>query len=68
MIHAWILCKTLFLSDLCRWLVEEEDVEAVGRVTTNYHRPFTNKLSWKLLVWRFLQLHRLVQGEPRRVE
>ena len=26
-----IQCETKFLSDLCRWLVEEEDIEAVGR-------------------------------------
>ena len=61
MIHSWMLCKTLFLFDLCRWLVEEEDIEAVGRVITNYHRPLTNKFSWKLLVWQLLQLHKLVQ-------
>ena len=41
MIHSWILCKTLLLSDSCRWLVEEEDAKAVGRVIINYHRPLT---------------------------
>ena len=61
MIYSWMLCKTLLLSNLCRWLVEEEDVEAVGKVIINYHQPLTNKLSWKLWVWRLLQLHRLVQ-------
>ena len=61
MIHSWMLCKTLFLSDSCRWMVEEEDAETVGRVIINYHRPLTNKLSWKLLVWQLLHLHRLVQ-------
>ena len=61
MIHCWMLYKTLLLSDLCRWLVEEEDAEAVDRVITNYHRSMTNKLSGKLLVWQLLQLHKLVQ-------
>ena len=51
MIHSWMLCKTLLLSDLCIWLVEEEDAEVVGRVITNYHRPLNNKLSWKLMAW-----------------
>ena len=61
MIHYWMLCKTLLLFDSCIWLVEEEDAETVGKVLINYHRPLTNKLSWKLLVWRLLHLYRLVQ-------
>ena len=36
---------TEFLYDVCRWLVGEEDVEAVGRATTNHHRPMTNEPS-----------------------
>ena len=40
-----MICKTLFLSDLFRWQIEEEDVEEVGRTTTHYHRPLTNKPS-----------------------
>ena len=32
------------LSDICRCLVEEEDVEAVGGTRTSRHRPLTNKL------------------------
>ena len=43
--HSWILCKTLLLSDICRGQVKEEDVEAVGRTTTNCHRPLTNEPS-----------------------
>ena len=50
MFHPWMLCETLLLPDLCRWLVKEEDVEMVGREIINYHRPLTNKLSWKLFV------------------
>ena len=38
------------LSDICRWLVKEEDVEAVGKATTNHHRPLINEPSWRLLV------------------
>ena len=44
------------LSDICRWLVEEEDVEAVGEVITNHHQPLTNEPSWRLLVLRLLPL------------
>ena len=61
MIHSGMLCKTLLLSDSYRWMVGEEDTEMKGKVIINYHRPLTNKLSWKLLVWRLLQLHRLVR-------
>ena len=33
---------TKFLSDICRWLVGEEDVEVVGGATTNHHHwPLT---------------------------
>ena len=59
------------LYDICRCLVEEEDVEAVGGTRTSRHRPLTNELSWRLLVLRLLPsrrqvlwlppLHRLVQ-------
>ena len=61
--HSWIPCNTLLLSNICRWLVEEEDVEAMGRATTHDHRPLTNKLSYKLLVSWLPPLHRLVQLE-----
>ena len=33
------------LFDICKWLVEEDDTEAVGGTTTNYHWPLTNKPS-----------------------
>ena len=41
----FILCKTLLLSDICRWIVKEENTEAMGGATTHYHRPLTNKPS-----------------------
>ena len=41
---------TELLSDICKWLAEKEDVEAVGRATTNRHRPLTNEPAWRLLV------------------
>ena len=28
--HSWIPCNTLLLSNICKWLVEEEDTEAGG--------------------------------------
>ena len=59
-----ILCITELLSDICRWLVEEEDVKAAGRATTNLHLPLTNEISWRLLVMRLLLLHRLVLWLP----
>ena len=59
--HSWIPCNTLLLSDICRWLVEEEDAEAVGEATTHDHMRLTNKLSYKLLVPWLPPLHRLVQ-------
>ena len=34
---------TELLSNIRRWLVEEEDVEAVGGATTNRHRSLTNE-------------------------
>ena len=40
-----ILCKTLLLSDIYRWLLEEEDAKTIGGATTHYHRPLTNKPS-----------------------
>ena len=43
--HSWIPCNTLFLFNICRWLVEEEDDEAVGEATTHDHQPLTNKPS-----------------------
>ena len=36
---------TELLSDICRWLVEEEDAEVVGEATTNCHQPLTNEPS-----------------------
>ena len=36
---------TELLSDTCRWLIEEEDAEAVDETTTNHHRPLTNEPS-----------------------
>ena len=61
MIHSWMLCEALLLSDLCRWLVEEEDAEVVGRVISMVlcPRPYTIldgmdscKVSWQALPWR----------------
>ena len=40
--HSWIPCNTLLLFDIFRWLVDEEDAEAVGGATTHYHQPLTN--------------------------
>ena len=34
-----MLCKTLFLSDLCRWKIEEEEAEAVGGGRNNNPLP-----------------------------
>ena len=56
-----ILCTNQLLSDICKWLIEEEDAEAVEGATTHYHRPLTNEPSWRLLVLRLPPLHRLVQ-------
>ena len=47
---------TELLSDTCRWLVKEEDAEAVGGETTNRHWPLTNEPSWRLLVLPLLPL------------
>ena len=55
-----ILYMMKLLSDIYRWLVEEEDTEAVGGATTNSHRPLTNEPSWKLLELRLLPLRRRV--------
>ena len=41
---------TELLSNICRWLVEEEDAEAMGGITTNHHWPLANGPSWRLLV------------------
>ena len=49
---------TKLLPDICRWLVEEEDIEAVGKATTHYHRPLTNEPSWRILVLQLLPLRR----------
>ena len=45
--RSWIPCNTLLLSDICRWLVEEEDTEVVGRATTNDHLISTQKCYFK---------------------
>ena len=34
-----MLCKTLLLSDICRWLIEEEDAKAVGGGQNNNQLP-----------------------------
>ena len=47
---------TELLSNICRWLVEEEDAKEVGRTTTNRHQPLTNEPSWRPLVLLLLQL------------
>ena len=52
------------LSDIGRWLVEEEDIEMVGGPITNHHQPLTNKPSWRLLVLRLLPLRRRVLWLP----
>ena len=59
-----ILCKTKLLSDMCRWLVEEEDTEAVGGIKTNHHRPLTKEPSWRLLELRLLPLCKRVLWLP----
>ena len=41
-----------FLFDICKWQIEEEDIEAMDEATTECHWPLTNRLSSKLLVWR----------------
>ena len=38
-----ILFKTKLLLGICRWIVEEEDTEAVGGTTTHYPRPLTHE-------------------------
>ena len=63
---------TEFLFDICRWLVKEEEVEAVGGATTNHHRPLTNELQLPPLRRRVLwlpPLHMLVKmwGKEDRV-
>ena len=55
---------TELLSNICRWLVEEEYAEVVGGIETNHHGPLTNKPSWRLLVLRFLPLCRRVLWLP----
>ena len=55
---------TELLSDICRWLVGEEDVEDVGGAIANHHRPLTNESSWRLLVLRLLPLRRRVLWLP----
>ena len=55
---------TKFLFDICRWLVEEKEAEAVGGATTNHHRHLTNKPSWRLLVLRLLPFLRRVLWLP----
>ena len=49
-----------FLFDMCRWQVEEEDVEAVDEATTSKYRTLTDKPSWRLLVLPLILLHKLV--------
>ena len=39
---------------MCRWKVEEEDVEDLDGAITNHHRPLINKPSWRLLVMQLL--------------
>ena len=55
---------TELLSDICRWLVEEENAEVVGGATTNHRQPLTNEPSWRLLVLRLLPLRRRVLWLP----
>ena len=55
---------TELLSNICRWLVEKDDVEAVGGAITNHHQPLTNEPSRRLLMLRLLPLHRRVLWLP----
>ena len=59
MVHFMFYAQLLF--DTCRWQVKEGDAEAVGGATAYYHRPLTNKPSWRLLVLQLLLLHKRVQ-------
>ena len=47
-------------SDMCRWLVEGEDVEAVHKVLAKHHQYLTSRLLLRLLGLRLLLLHGLV--------
>ena len=51
----------LFPYDICKWQVEDEDVEVVHGAIANHHLFFTNGPLWRLWVLRLLVLHRLVQ-------
>ena len=46
---------------MCRWQVEDGDVEVVHEVQVRHHLFFTNKPLLRLLGLQLLPLHRLVQ-------
>ena len=53
--------------DMCRWLVEGEDVEVVHKVLAKHHQYLTSRLLLRLQGLRLLLLHRLVQQVAREV-
>ena len=53
--------------DMCRWLVEGEDVEVVHEVLAKHHQYLTSRPLLRLLGLQLLPLHRLVQQEAKEV-
>ena len=53
--------------DLCRWLVEGEDVEGVHEVLVKHHQYLISRPLLRLYVLRLLLSHRLVQQVVREV-
>ena len=49
-----------FPFDMCRWLVEGEDVESVHEVLAKHHQCLTSRHLLRLYGLRLLVLHRLV--------
>ena len=49
------------LFDMCRWHVEDEDVEVVHRAIANHHPFFTSRPLRRLGALRLPALHKLVQ-------
>ena len=51
----------ILLIDMCRWKVEDEDVEVVHEAIANHHLFFTHGPLWRLWTLQLSPLHRLVQ-------
>ena len=51
--------------DMCRWLVEGEDVEVVHDVLAKHHQYLTSRPLSRLYGLRLLLLHRLLQYVAR---